>query len=199
MTESLRGVFYIIRGSYRKDKAPRFFNDVSESYNWLGGYDPEDNTNEEWYMLMDNVLFMCQAASSDIEKVLAVAERCITKYKTKERYIEVMKSLDIYHYQSPIHLRLEKELYAHYGDYYRPELEEVEERAYTTVRQGSPVLKARSRFKPRKVVIETETPATPVETTPPASPTKTKLAPVTPPARKNGTRLIKKRNIPTTT
>lgn len=189
MSESLRGVFYIVRGGHRKDKAPRFFNEVSENYSWIGGYDPEDTTNQEWYMLMDNVLFMCQAASSDINVVLKAAERCITKYKTKENYIEVMRSLDAYRYQSATQKRLEQEVYKHYGDYFRPELEEVEERAYAFLKENTPVMKARRRFKPRVVSTPKEE-----ETPPPAPPVSP--APATP-VRKKGARLIRKRPMTT--
>lgn len=185
----LRGVLYIVRGGHRKDKEPRFFNEVSENYSWIGGYNPEDQTNQEWYMLYDNVLFMCQAASSDINVVLKAAERLITKYKTKERYIEVMKSLDAYHYQSRTMVRLEQEVYKHYGDYFRPEMEEVEERAYTFIRENNPVTKARRRFKSR-VVTPTVVETPQVETPPPP-------APATTPVRKKGVKLVRKRPVNT--
>jgi len=187
MSESLRGVFYIVRGGHRKDKKPQFFNEVSETYNFIGGYDPEDQTNPEWYMLMDNVLFMCQAASSDINTVLQAAERCIMKYKTKERYIEVMKSLDAYHQQSPIMRRLEQEVYHQYGDYFRPELEEVEDRAYTYLKDNTPVMKARRRFKSRLVTTPTQVETPKAETPPPSAPAT--------PVRKTGAKLIRKRHI----
>ena len=70
MLEDLRGVFFIIKGQYRRGIAPSFFNTYTESEQWLGGYNPETTTTE-WYMLLDRLTWTVHYASSEYEKVLA--------------------------------------------------------------------------------------------------------------------------------
>lgn len=161
MTEDLRGVFYITRGNYVRDKAPKFFNEVSEQYNAIGGWNPEDTTNQEWYGLYDHLTFTCQGACSDFDTLVRRVYDLIVKYRTKERYLEVMRGLDLP--VSPIHRRLEEEVYKTYGDYYLPEIQEQEDLAYQHLRESNPIHKARKRFKPRNTGVEMTPPATPVE------------------------------------
>lgn len=166
MAEDMRGLFYIVRGNYKRDKAPKFWNEVSESYHHIGGYDPEDQTNEEWYMLFDNVTFMCNGAGSDMTKLLDSIYRLITTYKTRERYLTTMRSLDVAH--SPIMIRMEQEVFKHYGDYFSAQVRGVEDKAYEFLATNTPVARARKKLRKRSSTpVEMETPKTtetPVET-----------------------------------
>ena len=182
MTESLRGVFYITRGNYKKDKRPEFYNEVSEKYNFIGGYDPTDDTNEDWYMVIDNVTFTCMAAGVTLNTALEKVYDLITKYRTKEHYLHVLSGLDLP--TSPIHRRVEEEVFKTWGDYFRPQIKEVEDRAYSFLASNSAVARARKRLRKRVVSVEMET------TTPPPAPvTET---PTTPPKRKKGLRPVKR-------
>ena len=162
MTEDMRGLFYIVRGGYKRGKSPSFFNPVSEDKNWIGGYDPSDDTNEEWYMLLDSELFMCQCAGSKLQSCLDTAYKLIKRYRTKEKYVKVMKSLT---YSggcaSPIHKALEKEIYNTYGDYFRSQLDEVENLAYQEIREDTPLARA---TKLRKKRVESGVPKVEMET-----------------------------------
>ena len=55
MTEDMRGLFFIVKGQYRKGEGKKIVNDVSGDYMWLGGYDPtlKDTPSTRWYMCLD--------------------------------------------------------------------------------------------------------------------------------------------------
>jgi len=182
MTEDMRGLFYITRGNYKKDKSPKFWNEVSESHQAIGGYNPEDNTNEEWYMLHDCVTFMCQGAGSDLTKLLDSVYRLITTYKTRERYLHVMRNLDVA--KSPVMIRLEQEVYDHYGQHFSAQVREAEDKAYEFLSTNTPVARARKKLRKRSdtsvEMEETKTPQTPVEVS-------------TTPKRKKGLKPIKRK------
>lgn len=150
MTEDMRGLFVIIKGQYRRKAEPSFFNRVSEEINHIGGYDPENEETSEWYMLYDRETLTCGCCSSSFEKVVGNVKRLILKYKTKERYIDTMRSLDTT--RSPIHECLMKEVINTYGDYFASEIEEQEDEAYEVLRNNTTQLRGKRKLKSRKHV-----------------------------------------------
>lgn len=165
MLQDLRGVFFIIKGQYKRNTPPRIFNVASGDYNWIGGYDPTSPSTNEWYQLMDNITFTCQRASSDLDQVVRGVYDLITKYKTKDTYLKVLRGLE-YHTQSPNMVALDTEIYREYGDYFSALVKEQEDAAYKDLKDKDPVKKARMRFKKRPR-LETTTPDTTQERTPP--------------------------------
>lgn len=160
MKENLRGYFYIVKGHYVKNRAPRFWNEVSESDNYIGGYDPEREDTEEWYMVFDNEEFRCHGSSTTLQGAANIIRRIILRYKTKEQYLSALEGFDTT--VSPIHIRLHQEVYNTYGDYFKQFVSEVvEESAYREVRNNTPVVKARNRK--RRSLVKAEM----VEVTPP--------------------------------
>lgn len=153
---SMRGLFFIIKGQYTKGAEPSFLNEATGGVNYIGGYDPESEDTEEWYMLIDNKTFMCQSASADLDKVLGVAHRLIKRHKGDlNHYIGVMK--DIPRGVSSSTKEIRKHIFNTYGDYYRYEIEEMEDLAYRELREEKPINKNRklvSKIK-TKVVMET--------------------------------------------
>lgn len=154
MKENLRGLFYIVRGSYVKGKTPRFYNEVCEHDNFIGGYDPSDDTNEDWYMVLDNETFQCHGAKSSLKGALNIIRRIIIKYKTKEEFFNTLRGLDRPY--SPIQVRLDKEVYNTYGNYFKNSVEGVEDEAYKELRNNNPVFKARNKKKRPIIKVEME-------------------------------------------
>lgn len=174
--ESLRGLFYIVRGQYRK-KAPVVYPEGEEKY--IGGYDPEDTSNPEWYRVLDNVTYHCICCGSDLDKCLESIKRMIVHCKTRKnyfRYVCKITSEDYYeqHYLghaplkpeqrakkaegrcprvSPHQKLMEKAVFDVYGDYYRDMIEEVEDSAYKTIAEDRPFSKGMKRHK--KITIAT--------------------------------------------
>lgn len=146
MKENLRGLFYIVKGHYVKNKAPRFWNEVSASYNDIGGYDPEREDTEEWYMVFDNEEFRFHGSSTTLQGAANIIRRIILKHKTKEHYFTTLEQYE--NMVSPIYQRLHQEVYNTYGDYFKQFVSEVvEESAYREVRNNTPVMKARNKKK----------------------------------------------------
>lgn len=145
MKENLRGLFYIVKGHYVKNKAPRFWNEVSASYNDIGGYDPDREDTEEWYMVFDNEEFRCHGAVSTLQGAGNIIRRIILKHRTKEHYFTALEQYE--NMVSLIHQRLHQEVYNTYGDYFSQYVKDVEESAYREVRNNTPVMKARNKKK----------------------------------------------------
>lgn len=168
--DDMRGLFFIIKGQFRKGAEPSFINKVSGDVSWIGGYDPNRDTTEEWYMLMDCKTFNCLACGSDLNKVLRGVRTAINKYKGVAKkyfkHISDTTSDDYYetHYLgrtplshegrlkkaegrcprvSPIMRCLYEQIYSEYGDYYRDEIEEMEDLAYSDLREEKPIHKSK--------------------------------------------------------
>ena len=61
MKEDMRGLFFIVKGQYRKDNDP---DGVC-----ISGYDPNSPNTEEWYQVKDHITFHTFACGSDLNKV----------------------------------------------------------------------------------------------------------------------------------
>lgn len=155
--DSMRDLFFIIKGQYRKGLEPSFMNKVSGEVSHIGGYDPYSKDTENWYMLVDKITFQCMSCGSDLEKVVKGVYTAIVKRKGSAKkyfkHVSDTTSDDYYetHYLgrtplnhdqrqkkaegrcprvSPIMRELYSAIYHEYGDFYRDLIEEQEDRAY---------------------------------------------------------------------
>lgn len=166
----MRGLFFIIKGQYTRGAEPSFNNRATEGVNYIGGYDPESEDTQEWYMLVDRRTFLCSRSSSDIDKVLKGVYSLIKKYKGDvDKYIKGVNSV---RKVAPSTRCLYEEIYKTYGDYYGVEVEEMEDLAYEELREERPIKKSRKlvsknkksvgKFSPtpkEEKVIDTSTPS----------------------------------------
>lgn len=146
MLEDMRGRLVILQGQYRHKCPPTFFNEVSGSDNCIGGYDPDREDTEEWFMLYDIETLTCHGCGSDYFKLLDNVFKVITKYPTRSKYMSMVRSLENNHV-SPIHRRLMDEVINTYGDYFRDDIEEMEDKAYKWLSDNDPVKKARKKSR----------------------------------------------------
>lgn len=188
--DTMKGLFFIVKGQYKKGAKPSFLNKVTNETSYIGGYDPSDDTTSEWYMLMDSKTFHCITCGSDFNKVLKGVYNVILKHKgSAKRYFKHVSSItsdDYYetHYLGKTPLTPEKrakkaegrcprvsptmrELYEHiyeeFGDYFSDEIKEMEDLAYKDMKEDTPIHKSRklmSKMRPKDVVKK----ETPVET-----------------------------------
>lgn len=183
--DSMRGLFFIVKGGYVKGVEPQYTNRVTGDVGYVGGYDPERDTTQEWYMLMDRKTFQCIACGGDYQKVLRGVKTVILKYKgSAKRYfkhISQTTSDDYYevHYlghepltpdqrtkkaegrcprTSPIMRCLYEEIDHYYGDYYTSDIEVLEDEAYSELVEERPVNKSRKIVNRAKKSLGLQTP-----------------------------------------
>lgn len=202
--DSMRGLFFVVKGQYRKGLEPSFVNKVSGDVNHIGGYDPYSKDTENWYMLMDKITFQCLACGSDLEKVVKGVYTAIMKRKgsakkyfkhvsdtTSDDYYEVhyLGHTPLNHDQrqkkaegrcprvSPIMQELYKAVYNEYGDFFRDLIEEQEDLAYENLKEERPINKTRklvSKNKVKNTDMEKTTTSQVIETPAPKKLVKTK-------------------------
>lgn len=170
MNDDMRGLFFIVKGQYKKGAEPSFLNNASNEISYIGGYNPESENTVEWYMLMDCKTFNCIACGSDPNKLVKGVYNVIKKYKGVAKkyfkYISDTTSDDYYevHYLgkrpltreerakkaegrcpriSPVMRCLYEAIYSEYGDYYREEIEEMEDLAYEDLKEEKPIHKTK--------------------------------------------------------
>lgn len=187
MQDDMRGLFFIVKGQYKKGVEPSFMNKVSGSVTHIGGYDPYSKDTEEWYMVLDNKTFNCISCGSDFNKVLKAVYTVIKKYKgVAKRYFKYVSdttSDDYYetHYLgksplthdqrvkkaegrcprvSPAMRCLYEQIFSEYGDYFEDEIQEMEDLAYSELREDKPI------HKTKKLMAKTKTHNKLVKTTP---------------------------------
>ena len=148
MIESMRGLFFIIKGNYTKGVEPSFNNRATGGVQYVGGYDPESEDTKEWYMLVDRETYVCCRTSSDINKVLESVHKTIKKYKgDRNKYVMAVHSV---RKASPSMMCLYKEVDRLYGDYFSYEVEEMEDLAYTELKENTPIRKNRKLVSKNK-------------------------------------------------
>ena len=189
MSDDMRGLFFIVKGQYRKGVAPSFVNKATNEVSYVGGYDPHNTNTEEWYMLLDIKTFNCISCGSDINKVLKAVYTVIKKYKGDAkkyfRYVSKTTSDDYYetHYLghapldrdkrmkkaegrcprvSPAMRCLYEQIYSEFGDYYEDEVKEMEDLAYSELKEENTFKKT------KKLMAKTKMTTNLVETTPKA-------------------------------
>lgn len=149
MNEDMRGLFFIVKGQYRKGAGDSVVNRVTGDTMYLGGYDPEDPETPEWYMCMDRERYIPFCCGSDYNKVLNSVRKTIARYKTRDKYFRMVRSLS-QTTQSPIMVEHYKRVEEEFGDYFNDDIERMEDLAFGDVRNSDPVLRARKRSKLKK-------------------------------------------------
>ena len=160
--DTMKDLFFIVKGQYRKGIAPSFVNSVTGDVNYVGGYDPDKDTTEKWYMCLDKVTFQCVSCGSDFNKVVHSVYTLIMKYKGNAKkyfkHISDTTSDDYYetHYLGHAPLTLDQRnkkaegrcprvsppmrclynaVYSWYGDYFSEQVREMEDQAYSDLEE----------------------------------------------------------------
>ena len=176
MKDTMRGLFFIVKGQYKKVE-PSFTNEVTGDKSYIGGYDPESDTTSEWYMLLDNKTFHCVACDKSLDKVLNSVKSVIKRYKGVAKgyfkHVSDTTSDDYYdtHYLgrkclshdqrtkkaegrcprvSPTMRCLYEHIFSVYGDYYTYLVEEMEDLAYLELKEERPFNKTRKLMTKKK-------------------------------------------------
>lgn len=161
----MKDLFFIIKGQYRKGAEPSYVCKVNNDLYHIGGYDPYNDTTSEWYMAVDNITFTTISCGGDLEKVLQSVYKVIKKYKgDTKKYLKGVRNSDTK--ESPIMQDMRKHIYEEYGDYYKDEVREMEDLAFSELKEDKPVLKNRKLVSKVKS-LEIETPKAEVIETPP--------------------------------
>ena len=155
MKEDMRGLFFIAKGHYEK-RGESFFNKVSGETNYLGGYDPEDEETDEWYMLVDTEAFTTLACGSNLEQIVEKVCRYIKKYKTRYKYLEMLNGLEFTEKVSPKHKELMQAVYDTYGYFYEDVVKEQEDLAYSQVDMVNPIFKKTKRLLKKRGALKCE-------------------------------------------
>lgn len=169
-SDSMRGLFFIIKGQHRNKLSPAFVNKVTGDTCYIGGYDPYSDETEEWYQLIDRRCFHVVCCGGSLEKVLNGVRTMILKYKgSAKRYIKYVSqttSDDYYetHYlgkspltpeqrskkaegrcprTSPIMRCMYEEIDRCFGDFCSEEITEIEDSAYKELADSRPINKSR--------------------------------------------------------
>ena len=145
----LRDFFYIIRGGFVDRKKPSVYNKVREDYVFIGGYNPKDTTNENWYQVLDNETFTVHCCCSSLEKALRCIYNLVVRYKTKERFL--FKAQENAPKQAGVIYEDHHLIYEHYGEHFSTEISEVVDSAYKHLWSNRPIVKAANKTKNRKV------------------------------------------------
>lgn len=155
--DSMRDLFFIVKGQYRKGVEPSFINRATGDVSYVGGHNPDDPNTEEWYMCLDKVTFNCVACGGDLKKVAHAVYTQIMKRggsaKKYFKYVSDTTSDDYYEVTylghepltsdkrskkaegrcprtSPPMRCLYNAVYKWYGDYYCDLIAEMEDLAY---------------------------------------------------------------------
>lgn len=175
MKEDMRGLFFVVKGQYKKD------NNVV----CISGYDPSDENTKEWYQVMDCKTFHSIACGTNFNKVLHSVYTYIKKYKgnaklyfkhvckvTSEDYYEVnylgkrpltseqisKKVVGRCPRVSPTMKTLYGAVYKAYGDTYEEEIKDMEDLAYNDLKGDRPLRKTQKLVKKhsdKKMLMET--------------------------------------------
>ena len=170
INDSMRGLFFIVKGKHAWKKAPTYTNKVSGEVGHIGGYDPYDDDTEEWYNVMDRKCYHTIYSGGDKDRAVDAIRKCIVRHKgvAKSYFREVSKytSDDYYevHYlghaeltpdkrakkcegrcprTSPIMQDMYRNIDSMWGDYYQDLIEQAENTAYNELVDERPVNKSR--------------------------------------------------------
>ena len=155
--DSMRDLFFIVKGQYKKGVEPSFINSVTGDVSHVGGYNPYNDDTTNWYMCLDKMTFYCVACGSDFNKVLHSVYSQIMKFKgsAKKYFKHVCKVTSDDYYEvtylghkplspdqrskkaegrcprvSPPMRCLYNAIYTYYGEYFSDEVAEMEDQAY---------------------------------------------------------------------
>ena len=192
MLQDMRGLFFVIKGQYRKGVEPSFHNTARGDVSYIGGYDPTSPHTEEWYMVLDSKTYYCISCGGDLNRVLRGVYNTIRKCKgvakkyfrsvsqvTSDDYYEVTylgrrpltpeermkKAVGKCPRVSPMMRCVYEKVYEEYGDHFRDLIEEVEDLAYKDIKEDTPLNKSRKIMSKHKktLVIEPKKEVTPIE------------------------------------
>lgn len=168
--DTMRGLFFIIKGRHNRNLSPSYVNKVTGETGNLGGYDPYSDTTEEWYQVLDRKSYHSIYCGNDYERAVTAVRRMIVRYKgvAKNYFREVSRltSDDYYevHYlghreltpeqrakkqegrcprTSPIMMDMYRNIDMLWGDVFAKEVEEQEDLAYNDLIEERPVNKSR--------------------------------------------------------
>lgn len=185
INDSMRGLFFIIKGKHAWKKAPTYTNKVSGEVGHIGGYDPYDDDTEEWYNVMDRKCYHTIYSGGDKDRAVDAIRKCIVRHKgvAKSYFREVSKytSDDYYevHYlghaeltpdkrakkcegrcprTSPIMQDMYRNIDSMWGDYYQDLIEQAEDTAYNELVDERPVNKSRKIVQKAKKSLGLQTP-----------------------------------------
>lgn len=185
INDSMRGLFFIVKGKHTWKKAPTYTNKVSGEVGHIGGYDPYDDDTEEWYNVMDRKCYHTIYSGGDKDRAVDAIRKCIVRHKgvAKSYFREVSKytSDDYYevHYlghaeltpdkrakkcegrcprTSPIMQDMYRNIDSMWGDYYQDLIEQAEDTAYNELVDERPVNKSRKIVQKAKKSLGLQTP-----------------------------------------
>ena len=170
LNEDMRGLFYIVRGSYER-KEPEVLCEDGEK-RFLGGYNPI-TSEKEWYRVLDTQTRFCVYAGSSFNDAIKCIEHLIRRFKSAKKYfkwISEISSEDFYfvHYlghapftpeqarnraegrqprQSYAMKCLEAEIYNEYGHFYDEDISLAEDKAYDSLDMSSNISKTSRKMK----------------------------------------------------
>ncbi len=146
MNTTMRGLFSIVRGRYKKGKGRAITNRVSGDTNYLGGYDPEDTENPEWYMLYETEHYTCVSCGSDLDTLVRMVYTYIVRYKTRNK---ILHALTNGQQRYPIDEAMMEEVINMYGHYYDDLVEEQEDLAFEELKSDTVFNRAKKRLHKR--------------------------------------------------
>lgn len=147
--DSLRGVFFIVKGQYSPDKKPAIEIDSNQVF--VGCYNPESASTKEWYRVIDNRSFRCVYASSSLEGAFKTIRDFLWQFRTYGKYAQAFN--DSISGKIPAsEIILGKAVYAMYGKYYAENIRAIEEEVYEEISHDS--LYRRSMNKVRKAAVK---------------------------------------------
>lgn len=153
----MRNLFFIVKGSYKKGAEPSVVNRVNNDTYYLGGYDPYSDDTEEWYMLVENITFTTISCSGDLDKVLDNVYKVIKKYKgDTNKFIKSVRKIDCK--RSLVMEDLMKHIYDEFGDYYKEDIQKMEELAYNDLKGDTPLARSKKLVSKMKTKEVKETP-----------------------------------------
>lgn len=177
----MRGLFFVVKGQYRKGVEPSFHNVARGDLSYIGGYDPTSPHTEEWYMVLDTKTYYCIACGGDLNKVLRGVYNTIKKSKgvaknyfkkvsqvTSDDYYEVTylgrrpltpeertkKAVGRCPRVSPATRYVYEKVYEVYGEHFRDLVEEMEDLAYKDIKEDTPLNKSRKLVSKHKKTLE---------------------------------------------
>lgn len=201
----MRGLFFIVKGHYRKGATPSYMNKATNETGYIGGFDPFSEDTDEWYMLMDCKTFHCLCCGSKLDNVLKGVRTNIVRHKGVAKkyfkHVSTITSDDYYetHYLghapltpeqrakkaegrcprvSPPMRCLYERVYEEYGDFFSDEIKKMEDLAYSELAEERPHKKSKklvSKTKPKNMKVEMTSPKQEVIKTTPSKLVKPKV------------------------
>ena len=139
MTESMKGLFMIVKGQYSKTEPAVMCADKEEHF--IGGFDPSREDTSEWYQLMDRVNYDTISCGGSLEQITNRITRTIVRYNDdRMKYLSEHGAMQTYEDEggnkcrrcvvSPKTRMLMEKVEEFYGDYFDDIIEAAENEAY---------------------------------------------------------------------